>query len=308
MENVLRQRIPWNSGASETTPLLEEEAGIELESLGAEEGALYTFESIEAAGAALDSSVIGLPEGLAIGALGLLGYGAYEIYDYFAGSGKEVKIQEVHKHIQTAKQNQQQGKNIYGKPYTNKGEEPYAGEPTVVQDIYAKDGQYSDAQGYVVPPFKYLGPGNSLDRGKPYNNIDEDARQHDNEYYSAKSDKDIYNSDTSFISKASDHLIEGISGKGSISDTIGAAIGGIGIGVKHVIEKNTGVLYPSKLWPLQEKESIKIIKLGTIACLTMTNNIGKRKGQIYSKMYPWMESKLNGAQKKVCISIVRLLI
>lgn len=102
--------------------------------------------------------------------------------------------------------------------------------------------------GYVIPPFKYLGPGNSLNRGKPYNNIDADAQQHDNQYDKATNQKEIFDSDQEFLSQAGDHIIEGAAGKGSISDSIGAIAGGIGIGAKHLLESaKNKVIYPSNL-------------------------------------------------------------
>lgn len=107
--------------------------------------------------------------------------------------------------------------------------------------------QKPDKAGLVPPPFKYLGPGNSLNRGPAYNQIDADAKKHDTDYNFATNQKDIHKADRDFISKAGDHIIEGISGKGSISDTIGAIAGGIGIGVKHLTESKTGVIYPSNL-------------------------------------------------------------
>jgi len=100
-------------------------------------------------------------------------------------------------------------------------------------------------RGLVIPPFKYLGPGNSLNRGNPYNNIDSDAKEHDEAYNSAKTVEDIQRADTNFINKSIDHTIEGIAGKGDIGDTIGGIIGSIGIGSKKIIEKATGNLYPS---------------------------------------------------------------
>nr|WEY02528.1 MAG: VP1 [Canine parvovirus] len=100
-------------------------------------------------------------------------------------------------------------------------------------------------QGLVPPPFKYLGPGNSLNRGNPYNQIDADAKEHDEAYNKASASRDIQSADKRFINKSIDHIAEGISGKGSISDTIGGIAGAIGIGSKHFIEKATGQLYPS---------------------------------------------------------------
>ena len=101
--------------------------------------------------------------------------------------------------------------------------------------------------GFVPSPFKYLGPGNSLNRGIPYNDIDADAEEHDHAYNTAKIQDDIHNSDIKLLGKASDHFIEGISGRGSISDTIGGALAGIGIGAKYHTEKRIGVQYPKHL-------------------------------------------------------------
>lgn len=101
--------------------------------------------------------------------------------------------------------------------------------------------------GAVPPPFKYLGPGNSLNRGEPYNQIDADAQEHDHAYNSAKTQEQIEKSDIKLLSQASDHIVEGISGRGSISDTIGGALAGIGIGGKYLSEKAIGVQYPRNL-------------------------------------------------------------
>lgn len=105
----------------------------------------------------------------------------------------------------------------------------------------------SELHGLVPPPFKYLGPGNSLNRGQPYNQIDADAQQHDFEYSVAQTPEDIYKSDIQFIAKSGDHIAEGLSSKGSIGDTIGAIAGGIGIGAKHLLEKSTGSIQYPKL-------------------------------------------------------------
>lgn len=109
-----------------------------------------------------------------------------------------------------------------------------------------------DDRGYVIPGFNYLGPGNSLNRGNPVNDIDADAQIHDNQYNQAKTSEHVKAADREFTQKAIDHFIEGIGGAGNIGNTFGGAIGGIGIGIKNLIEKKTGVLYPSnlsgKLW------------------------------------------------------------
>lgn len=110
---------------------------------------------------------------------------------------------------------------------------------------YAQGRNALEARGLVPPPFKYLGPGNSLDRGTPYNEIDADAKKHDIAYNNAKTHKDIAASDIQLLGEASDHIIEGISGRGSVSNTIGGALAGIGIGGKYLTEKAVGPIYPS---------------------------------------------------------------
>lgn len=120
--------------------------------------------------------------------------------------------------------------------------------------------------GLVPPPFKYLGPGNTLNVGPAYNSIDEDAKVHDIQYSQATREEHIFDSDKEFLKKAGDHFIEGISGKGTISDTIGSVVGLTGIGVKNSIEKHTGVIYPSNLsgkqWHLhQNDQNILIMEI-----------------------------------------------
>jgi hypothetical protein len=139
---------------------------------------------------------------------------------------------------------------IVKKTLFNKPSEPEAPEEEEL-DFVPLENQH---RGFVPPPYKYLGPGNSLNQGQPFNYIDDDARSHDIEYSNAKSKADVYNSDKNFLSKAGDHLAEGLSGKGSLGNTLGAAAGIVGIGGKHLLEKSTGtVLHPSisgKQWHL----------------------------------------------------------
>lgn len=93
---------------------------------------------------------------------------------------------------------------------------------------------------FVVPGYKYLGPGNTLDRGSPVNEVDAIALQHDIEYNRAKNQEDILNSDHRAISKFKNQLIK--------NPSIGAALGTGGLGIKHFIESSIGnVIYPSNL-------------------------------------------------------------
>lgn len=122
----------------------------------------------------------------------------------------------------------------------NRGEKEREGIHTFHTDFHHDE----DKQGLVPPPFKYLGPGNSLNRGEPYNEVDADAKEHDEAYNRYEVSSDIENADRDFIHKTADHFIEGIEGKGSLSNTVGAFLGGTGIGAKHLTEKLTGQLYP----------------------------------------------------------------
>lgn len=105
--------------------------------------------------------------------------------------------------------------------------------------------QEPDRQGLALPGTRYTGPGNSLNRGAGINEADDDAKTHDEEYSVARSHKDIQKSDINLLSKAGDHIAEGISGKGTLGNTILSAVQGIGIGGKYIAEKAVGPIYPS---------------------------------------------------------------
>lgn len=102
-----------------------------------------------------------------------------------------------------------------------------------------------DKRGLTVPGYKYLGPGNSLNRGQPNNQIDEDAQEHDQAYDKAKTSQEVSEADNKFVNKALDHIVNAINLKENSANTIGAGIGAIGIGTKQAIEKHSGVIYPS---------------------------------------------------------------
>lgn len=240
MSSELRQRIPWNR----TVESIAEEETSFIEAEEAEAAAFETFEFAEGAGLALDETGVGAPIGLLVGALAAIGYGGYKIYEKIHDKHPHIPKATIQKHIENQKIN-----NLDIVPLEHQHQD---------SDFIGLDNQHS---GFVPPPFKYLGPGNSLNRGPAYNYIDDDARSHDIEYSKAYSQQDIYNSDKRFITKAFDHIAEGISGKGKLSDTIGSIAGAVGIGSKHLIEKATGnIIYPSisgKLWHLQNLELLK---------------------------------------------------
>ncbi len=92
----------------------------------------------------------------------------------------------------------------------------------------------------TLPGHKYIGPGNTIDKGAiPVDYDDEISEQHDREYANAKTQLDIYNADSKYLNKA-------------VYDTFArgnphSAVGAIGIGTKHAIEKVIGVKYPAGL-------------------------------------------------------------
>jgi hypothetical protein len=251
----LRQRIPW----SNRYEYLNGEE-VELESF-AEEGlaevttdaiAETSFIGIEEAAAGLDATGVGAPIGFIVGGLAALGFGAYEIYEHLIKKHPDITLQTVREHHPEHNSEptaiiplEEQGRDADFVPLENQAE--------------------SSERGFVPPPFKYLGPGNSLNRGPPYNKVDEDARQHDIQYSQATNKEHIFESDRQFLNKAYKHITDGISGKGTISDTIGGVIGYGGIGVKHLAEKIRGdTIYPSfsgKKWHLHLKKNLKNIKI-----------------------------------------------
>jgi hypothetical protein len=103
----------------------------------------------------------------------------------------------------------------------------------------------TERRGLTVPGYKYLGPGNSLNRGQPTNQIDEDAKEHDEAYDKAKTNQEVSEADNKFVNKALDHLVNAINFKETPGNTIGAAVGAVGIGIKQAVEKHTGIIYPS---------------------------------------------------------------
>lgn len=103
------------------------------------------------------------------------------------------------------------------------------------------------SRGYVPPPYKYTGPGNSLDLGPAYNEADDDARHHDYQYHVATEQEQVEEADNQLISKGLDHVAEFLSGQGSVGNAITGALQSGGIGIKKAIESVAGQQYPSGL-------------------------------------------------------------
>ena len=266
MAEGLRQRIPWGNSQTYASELEEGAAEtIELGEIGegsallGEGGALAGFLSIEEGASAIGATGIGVPIGAAVALLAAAGYGVYEIYEHVVKQNPKAtpklvqrKFDQTKKEIKSGTFDEKVHKNEIKQRFEDKkskNKQPVDFVPLENQvgnnDYVPLEFQNIDKQGFVPPPFKYLGPGNSLNRGPAYNQIDADAEIHDNEYNSAKTKEEVFKSDKDFINKAGDHIAEGLQGKGSISDTIGAALGAIGIGAKHTFEKAIDkVVYP----------------------------------------------------------------
>nr|WPR17928.1 MAG: capsid protein [Chemarfal virus 64] len=227
-------------------------------------GAESTFLSIEAAAAGLDTTGIGAPIGIAIGGLAALGFGTYEIYKYFKSDYPDLNIHQVNKQVLHAHKQATDTNNKI--PYRGKATQKHL--DAIKEKITAhhnknyKDFQYSDSaegsnfdydlisnrdkSGLTIPGSNYIGPGNSLNRGPGTSQVDDDAHQHDHAYDQAKNFKDIQEADRTLLQQTGDHIIEGISGSGSIKDTVHGIIAGGGIAIKSAVENTIGrSIYPS---------------------------------------------------------------
>ena len=243
MSSVFRRRIPWGQAGAAV------EEGIELEELGGE--ALQVAEVTSSTGGRLNPVVAGISgeidtvkniasesESIAQKVTGT-DLGWKDIFD----SAKGVFLGGKPKGKGLKKNPKEKGKGLKKVKEQRAKEDSKSFDYTETKENDPNDFKLLD--GLNPPPFKYLGPGNSLNKGKPYNQIDADAKEHDIAYANAKENESIHQADDKFIKKASDHLIEGLSGKGSVSDTVGAIVGGLGIGAKRLIESKSGVIYPS---------------------------------------------------------------
>ncbi|QXD38630.1 putative coat protein [Linvill Road virus] len=88
-----------------------------------------------------------------------------------------------------------------------------------------------------IPKYKYLGAGNKLHNGKPYNRTDAIAEQHDWAYERARTPNDIYKADAEAINQFSEEFQR--------SRTLGALAGEVGLSIKSTADKLAGKpVYP----------------------------------------------------------------
>lgn len=265
MDNELRRRVPWRNNSAIADAMEGEE--VELETFQGSGGAEEALLEIEEIGAELDATGEGLPLGLVVGGLGLLGYGVYKAYEILKHTDPKITLEQVRQHHGISYHEFNKRKEQYEKSKTPVDFVPLENQFADADFIPLED-QNIDKQGWVPHPYKYLGPGNSLDRGAPYNQIDEDAEKHDKEYNVAANKYDIFLSDTDFLKRVGDHIAESLAGKSSIGDAVGAIAGGVGIGAKHLAEKTLDkTLYPSfsgKSWLLQIEQPLLLQRISVL--------------------------------------------
>lgn len=103
--------------------------------------------------------------------------------------------------------------------------------------------------GLTLPGYKYLGPGNSLNAGEPTNELDRIAKEHDKQYDKItkhfKKTKNLKEFSSSVQKSDSDFLeeVNALEPEG-LYDTVAKNAALVGIGLKRLVEQNTGVLYP----------------------------------------------------------------
>lgn len=270
MNSVLRRRIPWGSqaAASEEIPLIEAGSSSILEGAAAEETAFGVFAGIEEAGAALDSSGIGAPLGIAVGILGAIGFGAYEIYEHLASKGQNVdrrgKVQgyeKIKKMYENAKQNPdkhiQRAKDLAQQHSDNQPTiEPLEHQHPDFDFESLEDQKPVNTYYQTLPGSKYIGPGNPVDNGTPTNKVDFAAKQHDIAYGQARNDADVREADEKFKTSAQNSVAEALSFGGNPIEGIHGAVGYLGIQAKNIYEDtfNSGKsAYPTfagKTWHL----------------------------------------------------------
>lgn len=115
---------------------------------------------------------------------------------------------------------------------------------------------------FNVPGYRYLGPGNKLNNGKPVNSADSIARDHDFAYERAKSASDIRSADRQAIGQF-------------IGDkSIGGAIGAAGLGAKYIGESIVGVQYPNMSKRMKPDSTVEDIEMTTPPADNKTDLLG----------------------------------
>lgn len=108
----------------------------------------------------------------------------------------------------------------------------------------------SEDRGLTLPGYKYLGPGNSLNRGVPVNKLDAVAKKHDEQYHKIteyykktknkkRFEEQVRQADSEFLQEVSEIAPD------STYDAFAKYLATGGIGTKFLVETVTGVIYPN---------------------------------------------------------------
>lgn len=112
-------------------------------------------------------------------------------------------------------------------------------------------------RGYILPFSRNIGPGNTIQ--SPKTGADAIAAGHDLHYQHATQNKDILSADREAIS----HFAHETVNSGDPISQIQAAIGLVGLGAKHSVEKLTGKVYYGKyVTTISKTSSLRAGKLG----------------------------------------------
>lgn len=114
----------------------------------------------------------------------------------------------------------------------------FAKQLNISGDISSKDNTPQKKPIITIPGHHYLGPGNELGPLSPIDEDDAIAQDHDIRYENAHGDSDITEADDIAIHEFVSDIIENANPH--------SAVGAIGLGVKRLMEKHTGVLYPKQ--------------------------------------------------------------
>lgn len=106
-----------------------------------------------------------------------------------------------------------------------------------------------DKPGFTLPGYKYLGPGNSLNRGVPVNELDKAAKTHDEkyhkitEYFKKTKNRKVFESQ---VREADEEFLHEVSliAPTTTYEAFAKYLAQGGIGSKYLLESVTGVLYP----------------------------------------------------------------
>lgn len=124
-------------------------------------------------------------------------------------------------------------------------EQPSSSDVKVKSEVKSEEGD----KGLVLPFYKYLGPGNSLDRGYPVNELDAAAKKHDEAYHNISNEYKRSKNKIKFeqdIAQADETFLEEVTGYApdSTYDTIAKWLAYGGIKTKTIVEKYTSIIYP----------------------------------------------------------------